>query len=504
MRPGTWVLIATILGSSMVFIDGSVVSVALPVMQRDLHGSAAQAQWIVEAYMIVLGALMLLGGAIGDRYGRKRTFAIGIVVFVLASVWCGAAGTIDHAILARVMQGIGGMLMAPASLAIIAACFVGAERDKAIGTWSMFTALTTMLSPVLGGALVTGFGWRAVFYLNVPIGILTAFATFRHVPETRDEDERGLPDIVGSILIAGGLGALVYSLTELSGQGGSLPKIAGVAALGCGLLLAFLFVERRLRDPIMPLSLFASPIFSGVNLATLLLYGGLSAMFYFVPFDLIQAHGYSPAKAGLALLPFVIPLSLLSRYSATILTRTGPRFVLTAGIAIVVAGFVMFAMLPRECYWCGVFPPIFTIGIGMGFVVAPLTATVMNSVPEQHVGLASGINNAVSRIGGLLAIAMAGAVIWSAFNARLNPQLDAIHATAGERATVNAQRVRLAGGRYADARLRSAVLGSYDAAFNDVALLCAGLAAAASLASFFMLASASPQRVSPQPSRSVP
>jgi MFS family permease len=204
------------------------------------------------------------------------------------------------------------------------------------------------------------------------------------------------------------------------------------------------------------------------------------------------------------MLPFVIPLSLLSRYAATILTRTGPRFVLAMGIAIVVAGFVLFALLPRDCYWCGVFPPIFVIGIGMGFVVAPLTATVMNSVPQEHVGLASGINNAMSRIGGLVAIAIAGAVIWSAFNARLSPQLDTIHATAQERATVNAQRARLAGGRYTDPRLRTAVLRSYDMAFNDVALLCAGLAAAASLAAFFMLASASPQRASPQPSRSTP
>jgi EmrB/QacA subfamily drug resistance transporter len=488
----------------MVFIDGSVVSVALPVMQRDLHGSAAQAQWIVEAYLLVLGALMLLGGAIGDRYGRKRVFGIGIIVFVAGSAWCGAAGSIDQAIVARVIQGVGGMLMAPASLAIIAACFEGGARDKAVGTWSAFTAATTMLSPVLGGALVSGFGWRSVFFLNVPIGIFNAYATWRHVPETRDDAQRGLPDITGSVLIAAGLGALVYALTALSGTSGAIVQIAGAGALGVVLLLAFVFVEHRERDPIMPLTLFSSPVFSGINLATLLLYGALSAMFYFVPFDLIQAHGYTPAQAGLAILPFVIPLSLLSRYAARVLTRTGPRFILSAGIGVVVAGFVLFALLPRECYWCGVFPPILTIGIGMGLVVAPLTATVMNSVPEQHVGLASGINNAVSRIGGLLAIAIAGAVLWSAFNARLDPQLNAIHVTTQERASVNAQRARLAGGRYSDSRVRAAVLRSYDHAFNDVALLCAVLAAAASLTAFFMLASASPQRVSPQPSRSTP
>jgi predicted MFS family arabinose efflux permease len=351
---------------------------------------------------------------------------------------------------------------------------------------------------------VSGFGWRSVFFLNVPIGVFNIYAALRHVPETRDENERGLPDITGSVLIAGGLGALVYALTAFSGAGGSTRQIAGAAALGCVLLVAFLFVERRARDPIMPLKLFASPVFSGVNVATLLLYGGLSAIFYFVPFDLIQVHGYSAANAGLAMLPFVIPLSVLARYAANILTRTGPRLVLTAGIVVVVAGFALFAVLPRDCYWCGVFPPIFVVGIGMGLVVTPLTATVLNSVPQEHVGLASGINNAVSRIGGLLAIAIAGAVIWSAFNGKLNTQLDRMHFTAQQRATVNGQRVRLAGGQYADPRVRAAVLRSYDAAFNDVALLSAALAAGASFAAFFMLASASPRRVSQQPSRSTP
>lgn len=504
MRAATWVLIATILGSSMVFIDMSVVSVALPVMQRDLHGSAAQAQWIVEAYMLVLGALMLLGGAIGDRYGRKRVFATGIVIFVAASIWCGAAPNMEHAIFARVVQGIGGMLMAPASLAIIAACFDGAERNKAVGTWSAFTAVTTTLSPVLGGALVTGFGWRAVFYLNVPLGLITFFATLRHVPETRDEEERGLPDIAGSVTIACALGALVYSLTALSGNGPSTAVVVGAAALGFALLGAFIIIEGRVHDPIMPLGLFRSPVFSGVNIATLFLYGALSGLFYFFPFDLIQVHGYTAASAGLAMLPFVIPLSLLSRFAARILTRSGPRFVLTIGIAIVVAGFLLFAVLSRNSYWTGVFPPVIIIGIGMGLVVAPLTSTVMNSVPNEHVGLASGINNAVSRIGGLLAIALAGAIVWSAFNSKLEPQLNAIHANATQRAAVQAQRARLAGGQYNDPHLREAVLNAYDGAFNDVALLCAVLAAAASFAAYFMLASASPRRALRQPSRSMP
>lgn len=488
MRPATWILFSTILGSSMVFIDGSAVGVALPVMQRDLHAGAAQAQWVVEAYLLVLGALMLLGGAVADRYGRRRIFVAGIVLFIAGSAGCGAARTIDYAIAARVLQGVGGMLMAPASLAIIAGCFQGEARDKAVGTWSAFTAVTTLLSPVVGGALVSGFGWRSVFYLNVPLGIVTAYIAWRHVPETRDESARGRPDIAGSALIACGLGAIVYALTAASSGGGSTLLSALGTAAGVALLAAFVFVERRTSDPIMPLHLFASPVFSGVNLTTLLLYGGLGGLFYFFPFDLIQAHGYSPASAGLAMLPFVVPLSLISRASARILTRTGPRRLLAAGTAIVAIGFLAFWILPRETYWIGVFPPILLIGIGMGFVVAPLTTTVMNAVPQEHVGLASGINNAVSRVGGLLAIAAAGAVLWTAFNAQIDSGLNAIHATPSERANVNSQRVRLAGGKYPNARVRDAVMRAYDASFDDIALLCASLAAAASIAAFTMLA----------------
>lgn len=502
MRTAAWVLAATILGSSMVFIDGSVVSVALPVMQRDLHASAVQAQWVIEAYMLVLGALMLLGGAIGDRYGRKRTFITGIVLFIGASIWCGAAQSITGAIAARVLQGIGGMLMAPASLAIIAACFDGAARNKAVGTWSAFTAVTTLISPVLGGALVSGFGWRSVFYLNVPLGLLTALAAWRHVPETRDEDarSRGLPDVAGSALVALGLGALVYALTAASQPGTALASVGAAAAIGTALLIGFVFVEARSRDPIMPLGLFASPVFSGVNLTTLLLYGGLSGLFYFLPFDLIQAHGYSPARAGLAMLPFVVPLSLVSRVSARAMTRSGPRPLLAGGTALVLGGFLLFAFLPRTQYWIGVFPPVVLIGIGMGFVVAPLTATVMNAVAREHVGLASGINNAVSRVGGLLAIAIAGAIIWAAFNAKLDAQLSTLSLNAAQRARIDSQRSRLAGGNYEDVRVQNAVRRAYDSSFAEVALLCAGLAAAASLAAYLMLGSASPQRASPRPS----
>jgi predicted MFS family arabinose efflux permease len=292
------------------------------------------------------------------------------------------------------------------------------------------------------------------------------------------------------------LGALVYALTAASGAGTPLSSIAAAAAVGCALIVCFVFVERRAADPIMPLTLFASPVFSGVNLATLLLYGGLGGLFYFLPFDLIQAHGYSPASAGLAMLPFVIPLSLISRVSARALTRTGPRVLLSAGTAIVTAGFLLLALLPRSMYWLGVFPPILIIGIGMGFVVAPLTTTVMNAVPREHVGLASGVNNAVSRVGGLLAIAVAGAIIWGAFNAAFDAAIPSLHVDANERAHIEQERSRLAGGNYGDARVQLAVFEAYDASFNDVALLCAGLAAAASLAAYLMLGSASPRRAS--------
>ena len=485
----------------MVFIDATVVGVALPVLQRDLHASAAQAQWIIEAYTLALGALMLLGGAIADRAGRKRIFLIGLAIFLAGSVATGAAPGIEFAILARVVQGIGGMLMAPASLAIIGGCFEGAERDKAVGTWSAFTAITTLLSPVLGGALVGLLGWRSVFYINIPVGLLTAYAAFVHVPETRDTEAHGRLDIAGSVFGATGLGAIVYVLTALSGEG-ARPALLGVlGAAGVLALTLFLFEERRAENPIMPLRLFASRTFSGVNLLTLMLYGALGANLYFLPFDLIQVHGYSPAQSGAALLPFMICVSVLSRWSANILTRVGARAVLTVGTLIVACGFVLFDLLSRSgSYWTGVFPPILTIGIGMGLVVAPLTTTVMDSVPVHNVGVASGINNATARIGGLLAIALGGAIMWGAFNANLDRELQHVHLGPAQSATLASQRPRLAGGTYRDPVLVRAVHGAYDRAFDEVALLCAGLAAIAAVTAYTMVGSASRQPVLRSPS----
>lgn len=494
-------MLSTILGSSLVFIDGTVVGIALPVMQRELHATGASAQWIVEAYTLVLGAMMLLGGGIGDRYGRKRVFIIGIVIFLAGSVWCGLAQSIDMAIIARVVQGIGGTLMAPASLAIIGSFFEGAERDKAVGTWSAFTSITSIISPVLGGALVSFWGWRSVFFINVPLGIVTAFIAFRHVPESRDEAAQGRLDVFGSALVALGLGGIVYSLTDLSAAGASLSLVASTGILGAVLLLLFIRVEATTAHPLLPLRLFASPIFAGVNVATLFLYGALSAIFYFLPFDLIQVHGYSPAFTGLAMLPLVLTIALMSRESAALLERTGPRPLLTLGTAIAAVGMALFTILPRSAdYWIGLFPVMLTIGVGMGLVVAPLTATMIDSVPEENVGVASGVNNAITRIGALLAIAIAGAVLWSSFNAKLDARLNAMQASTAQRAQVQAQRSRLAAGTYRDPQIRRAVNAAYDASFNEVALLSAALAAAASLCAFVTLASASPRRASPRPS----
>lgn len=482
-----WVLLATILGSSMVFIDGSVVSIALPVMQRELHASAAQALWIVEAYALVLGALMLLGGAAADRIGRDRVFVAGIFVFIAGSVWCGLAQNINAAIAARVLQGFGGVLVAPASLAIIGALFSGANRDKAVGTWTAFTAVTSLISPVAGGALVTAFGWRAVFFINVPLGIFTAYAAMTHIPETRDEARRGRPDILGSVLIGSSLGCIVYALTSISGGSISTGVLAGAGVAGLALLGLFIFVESRIAQPIMPMNLFHSRVFTGVNVETLLLYGGLSAIFYFLPFDLIQAHGYSAFTAGTAMLPFVLCMSLISRWSAAMLEKTGPRTLLSTGPAIVALGFALFAILPRECFWCGILPPMLIVGIGMGIVVAPLTGTVMNAVPAHNVGVAAGINNALSRIGGLLAIAIAGALLWGLFNVRMQAQLNTAHASPAQRAAVARERSKLAGAHYADPRLRRMVAKSYDDSFAGIALMSAGLSFAGAAAGFVLL-----------------
>src|SRR6266576_1502785 len=384
---GPWILAATILGSSMAFIDGTVINVALPALQQSLNATVVDVQWVVEAYALPLAALLLVGGSLGDRYGRRRIFLIGVAFFSLASAWAGFAANIQQLILARAAQGIGGAPLGPGSLAIIGASFRGEDRGRAIGTWSGFTAITAAIGPVLGGWLIEQISWRAVFFLNLPIALIVGLISFRHVPESKDENANERLDWLGAVLTIFGLGLLVYGLIESSRLGFGHRFVQAALIGGSVLLAAFLVFEARAKNPMLPVGLFGSRNFTGANLLTLLLYSALGGTLFFLPLNLIQVQHYSPTAAGAALLPFILIMFLLSRWAGGLVAHYGPRLPLVVGPTIAAFGYALF-MRPSigDNYWTDFFPPIAILGTGMAISVAPLTTTVMNSVAENRSG----------------------------------------------------------------------------------------------------------------------
>lgn len=479
----------------MAFIDGTVVNVALPALQKGLGATVADVQWVVEAYSLFLAALLLVGGSLGDLYGRRSIFAAGVAVFALASGWCGLAQNINQLIIARGVQGIGAAMLVPGSLAIISASFGEEERGAAIGTWSGFSAITAAIGPVIGGWLIEHISWRAVFFINLPLAIIVIALVFWRVPESREKDRaRGL-DWIGAGLTTAGLGSLVYGLIEAPTLGFKHQAVLAALAGGALALLSFIVFEARTRNPMMPLALFRSKNFSGANLLTLLLYAALGATLFFLPLNLIQVQGYSATDAGAALLPFILIMFLLSRWSGGLVKRYGAKLPLVIGPFIAALGFSMLS-LPGVGgrYWTTFFPAIVVLGLGMATSVAPLTTTVMNAVKGDHAGVASGINNAVSRTAGLLAVAVFGIIMAHAFAAHFERRLATLDLSTEARAQLEEGRSRLAGMTVPDAlsgerreAVKQVINESFVAGFRLITYLSAGLACLSALSAWSLI-----------------
>ena len=467
----------------MAFIDGSVVSVALPVLQRELGATVSSAQWIVEAYQLFLSSLVLVGGALADRFGRRRIFVLGIVVFAAASLGCGVAPSIRWLIGARTVQGVGAALLVPSSLAMLGAAYSEKERGKAVGAWSALTSIAAAIGPALGGWLVQAISWRAVFILNLPIAAVVLGIALRRVQETRGPAKREL-DVLGAVVVTVSLALLVFGLIETPTAGIASPRSWAPMAAGVIGLGAFLIVERRAAAPMVPLGLFRHRTFAAVNLLTLLLYAALAAMFFFLPFVLIQARGYSPAASGASVLPLVIVVAAVSRRAGAIADRIGPRLPLTIGPLVVGVGFLLVALLPsRASYAVSLLPGLLVVGLGIGIAVAPLTTTVLNSVDRNDQGTASGINNAIARLAALLAVAGFGIVAVAAFEKELARGLVAARVSPAVKQRVEGERSLLGAlkpppnATPEEARaVHEGVARGLEAAFRDVNLACAGLA----------------------------
>ena len=439
-----WVLAATILGSSMAFIDETALPVALPAIQNALGATAVDAQWVVAAYTLFLAALILIGGSLGDHLGRRRVFSIGVGLFALASAWCGLAPSSEQLIAARVLQGVGAALLVPNSLAIIGASFEEERRGKAIGTWTSLTSVTLILGPVLGGYLAENVSWRGVFFINMPLAVAVLAITRSHVPESRDPEARRL-DLLGAALAAAGLGSIVFGLLESSKVGLGSPLVLGALLIGVGVLVAFLVVEGHTREPMMPLNLFRSRNFAGANAFTLLLYFALVGTMFFLPFNLIWVQGYSATAAGAAIVPAILLMSLLSRYTGGLTDRYGPRLPLVLGPAIAAVGFFLFAVpgIQSGSYWTTFFPAAVVLGVGLSILVPAVTTVALNSVDVRHTGLASAINNAFSQTAGLMAVAVLGVLMFAAFGANLDDRLEGLELPDEARQQLEEEKVKL-------------------------------------------------------------
>lgn len=489
-----WILAATIIASSMAFIDMTVVNVALPVLQRGLGASFAEAQWVVEAYTLFLASLVLAGGTLGDLYGRRRCFAIGIAIFAVASAACGLAPNPMALIIARAMQGTGSALLMPGSLAILAAGFPAERRGRAIGLWSAASGVCVAIAPAFGGWLIATLSWRWVFLINLPLAAAALIITQTKLPESRGRQESHL-DIPGALLATLGLGGLTFGLIKAGQTDFTNARALWPILLGAAALIGFFLVERHSRYPMIPLGLFRLPVFAGIQVFTLLLWSALSGALFFVPFRLMQVQGFGPLQAGGALLPCVVVISILSRWAGGLADRWGAERPLIAGSIIAALGYLLLALPSATTpYEFGVLPALMVVGLGMGVCVAPVTVVAMSAAGNEHVGVASAINNMVARTGGLLAIALFGLVLAQRFGAALDHALadlalpaDAVAALAGERAKLAAANLPPGLDNQQQTLLQAAIMNAFVAGYRWVMILASLLAFAGAAVALFWL-----------------
>jgi EmrB/QacA subfamily drug resistance transporter len=503
-----WVIAAASLGSGMAFLDSTILNVALPALQSDLGASVRAVQWTYGAYALVLSALLLVGGTLGDRFGRRRVFVLGATIFAVASVWCALAPGPAQLITARGVQGVGGALLVPASLAIIGASFEGSLKAKAIGTWGALSAIAMAVGPVLGGWLVEVVSWRAAFLINPVLAAVAIPIALWHVPESRDPEAHNL-DLVGAVLATTGLAGLVYGLIESSAWGLGAPRVLVALTVGLIGLASFIWVERRVKDPMVPPSLFRSRTFDGANLVTLLFYMALTGSLYFLPFLMMQVHGYSALVAGSVFLPFVAMAFLIGRLSGRISARFGTKIPLVVASLAVLVGLLLFAVpgVEHDSYWTSFFPAMIVQGAGMALAITPLTTAALGSVDREHSGLASGVNNAVARVAGLMAVALLGVFVYGVFSMSLDARLHSMDLSEEARSEMEAAKTHLGAAEApegvnagTEAHIERAIDESFVAGFRAVMLVSAGLALASALVAALLV---SDRRVGPSDGDSI-
>ncbi|HYK46257.1 MAG TPA: MFS transporter [Parafilimonas sp.] len=494
---GKWLMTATILASAMAFIDGTALNVALPALQKNLNASAADLFWILNAYLLMLASLILIGGSLGDKLGRKKIFMLGILIFIVGSAACGFATTVFYLITFRVIQGIGGALMIPGSLALISSSINENQRGKAIGTWSAATTAVTMGGPIVGGALADAGLWRYIFFINVPIGVAALLILLRSVKETRDEDSDTAIDYAGAFVVTISLALLTYGFLKIPARGFNDVQVIISLAAGGALLSFFILIERKNQHPMMPLHLFSNRNFSGTNLLTFFLYAALGGGILFLSLNLVQVQGYSQLQSGLTFLPFTILMITITRFAGSLSDRYGPRWFLVLGPAIVGVGLLILSFVKQTQgpadFWRSFFPGILIFGLGMAFTVSPLTATVMGSLQSHFSGTASGINNAVTRISNVFANAVFGALAVLFFTGALQKEVDHLPFDVNEKQLILKQAANLGNAKppaeisEQKAIIENAFHASFISSYQNIMRICAALAFLAAVVAFLFI-----------------